>query len=219
MSFINIKDGDFGRAFQAFFNNDYKYEYLAYRDQLLISIGVYAAQGNKEGFISTAKKALNLGLSPDAIYEMILTAGLSRGYIAVLTAQELFKNLSLETKGRDNNPMLDDFNQDYFLQEFNQLPPWVTFLEAHSPKVLKNYAVLRSQLLTDGVVQRKTKEMLTMLLNTFANNTIGIKSHAINAMKYGATRSEILDTLLLGIKIGGIIVWINGVNNLLTELQ
>jgi hypothetical protein len=34
------------------------------------------------------------------------------------------------------------------------------------------------------------------------------------AMRFGAREEEIWDVLLLGVRIGGIVVWINGVNSL-----
>jgi alkylhydroperoxidase/carboxymuconolactone decarboxylase family protein YurZ len=63
-------------------------------------------------------------------------------------------------------------------------------------------------------MSRKAKELLTMLLNAVAGNAGGIKSHASAAMRYGADKKEILSVLLLGVRVGGIVVWINGVNSL-----
>jgi alkylhydroperoxidase/carboxymuconolactone decarboxylase family protein YurZ len=155
---------------------------------------------------------LDTGASPEALVEAVLTAAISRGARTVQTALPFLSSLplSVHTHSSPNNiPALD-----YFTGEFQQLPLWVRELDAFAPAALAAYATLRQHILTDGAASRKTKELLTMLLNALSANVGGIRSHANGAKRMGASRDEIYSVLLLGIPIGGIIVWINGVNAL-----
>ena len=216
-----MKEADFlrswqtgiGEAYEALFLNTTQLKKLNGLDQELILIGVYASLGDEEEVVTHGNKAVNAGASPNAVIEALLTAAISRGPKALKTALPFLNTLKIETvesecRLSDHSPLT------YFATEFEKLPKWVKQMEGFSADALDQYALLRKSILTEGAVKRKTKELLTMLLNAIMANPSGIASHALSARSHGATKEEVLETLLLGVTVGGIVVWINGVNAL-----
>jgi len=78
-------------------------------------------------------------------------------------------------------------------------------MAAENPELLKAYLNLRSVILAnEGVLARKTKELI--LLGIFAASRFepGIEIHARGAMKAGATRREIFETISLALLAAGV---------------
>lgn len=187
---------------------------LCKEEQELILVGVCAALGSEEEVAEHGKKALEAGASPEAVAEAVLTATISRGEGALRTALCFLSELPLSDGSVDLQSKVDRSPLEYFESQLGELPEWVRQLQEFAPDSLASYAALRSRILVDAAMSRRAKELLTMLLNAVAGNTGGIRSHAKAAMQYGADKREILSVLLLGVRVGGIVVWINGVNAL-----
>lgn len=182
-------------------------------ERALILVGMRAACGSEEQVVETGTAALKAGASGDALVEAVLTAAISRGERAIRTAYPFLSELALVPRNPDSLGV-DESPSDYFETQFESLPYWVQQLHAFCPESLTDYAALRSRLLTDGAMSRKSKDLLTMVLNALDGNDGGVKSHAESAAEFGASREEVLEALLLGVGVGGIIVWINGVQSL-----
>ena len=213
MDFLRRCHIDLAEEYEALFLNQRPAKALRTDEQQLILLGVYAAFGSEDDVIEHGDRALQAGASPDAAVEAVLTAAISRGPKALRTALPFLSRLS-EGGGKTGRSCPAQPAIRYFASEFEELPDWIRQLEEFSPDSLARYAVLRSGILTDGAASRKIKELLTMLLNAIAANPSGIRSHAIGATRFGASKDEIFDVLLLGVRIGGIVVWINGINSL-----
>jgi alkylhydroperoxidase/carboxymuconolactone decarboxylase family protein YurZ len=184
-------------------------------EQELLLVGAYAVYGGEEDVAEHGRRALDAGAAPAAILEIVLAATISRGRKALKMALPFLSDLAItEAQADQVVPGLGEPPLEYFRSQFGGIPDWVDQLHGFSPGSLAGYAVLRSQILADGATSRKTKELLTMLLNAVAGNESGIRSHANAALRFGADGEEILGVLLLGIRVGGIVVWINGVNSL-----
>ena len=207
---------DIAEEYRALFLSNNPAKALKVDEQELILLGAYAAFGNEEDIIKHGNRALAAGASPNSIVEAVLTAAISRGPKALRAALPFLSRLSI-VGGDANESSPRPSPLQYFALEFESLPDWVTQLEAFSPDSLASYATLRSRILSEGAASRKTKELLTMLLNAIAANASGIRAHAMAASRFGARKEEIWDVLLLGVRIGGIVVWINGVNSLPKE--
>jgi AhpD family alkylhydroperoxidase len=205
------------QEYEALFGDGRPARVLKADEQELIMLGAYAAFGSPEDVAEHGKRALSAGASPDAIVETVLAAMISRGPRVLKTAFPFLSGIPLRAKPTSES-WPGRSTLDYFTSEFGQLPEWVIQLDRFSPDSLASYAALRRQILTDGAASRKIKELLTVLLNAIEGNSSGIESHAKNAVRSGASREEILDTLLLGVRIGGIVVWVNGVNSLPDEM-
>lgn len=187
---------------------------LRREEQELILVGVCAALGSEEEVAEHGRRALEAGASPEAIAEAVLTATISRGDRALRTALCFLSELPLSGGAVDLQSKASKSPLEYFESQLGELPEWVCELQGFAPDSLASYAALRSQILVDAAMSRRAKELLTMLLNALAGNAGGIKSHASAAMRHGADKREILSVLLLGVRVGGIVVWINGVNAL-----
>jgi alkylhydroperoxidase/carboxymuconolactone decarboxylase family protein YurZ len=200
-------------AYEGLFLNPTLLKRLTSVEQELILVGVYASLGDEEEVVTHGNNAMSAGASPNAIVEAVLTAAISRGRKALKTALPFLNTLKIENVEWDQHRS-DHSPLTYFASEFEKLPEWVKRMEIASANALGHYALLRKHILTEGAAKRKTKELLTMLLNAIMTNPSGIASHALSARRHGATREEILETFLLGVTVGGIVVWINGVNAL-----
>jgi alkylhydroperoxidase/carboxymuconolactone decarboxylase family protein YurZ len=99
---------------------------------------------------------------------------------------------------------------EFFAAEYGEIPTWVDHLYELSPEYLASYARLRKRIQLGGIVSSKVKELLTMLLNAFDGSQEGTTIHAKNALRHGASWKEVEDVLLLGVSVGGIVVWIIG---------
>jgi alkylhydroperoxidase/carboxymuconolactone decarboxylase family protein YurZ len=99
----------------------------------------------------------------------------------------------------------------YLTAEFGDVPVWAQRLDAFAPAALDRYTTLRQRVLVDGATPRYVKELVTMALNAVDGNAGGARSHASAALRHGAGRAAVLGALLLGVRVGGIVTWINGV--------
>jgi len=214
MDLLRLCHLDVAEAYESLFLNHDLVTVLRRDEQELILLGAYAVFGDEEDVIEHGKRALEAGASPDAIVEAVLAAAISRGERALKTALPFLSGLPLTGGDSGIVPSANEPPLEYFASQFGELPDWVCQLQGFSPTSLASYALLRSQILTEGATSRKVKELLTMLLNAVTGSVTGIRSHANAAMRFGANKQEILDVLLLGIRVGGIVVWINGVNSL-----
>ena len=203
-------------AFERLFLNPNSIRTLGPLERELILFGAFTVFGNEDDVNEQGKKSIDTGAKPEALMEIVLTAALSRGPRALRMAIPFLKSLPAVSMRVDESNIASPC--EYFTAEFGQLPQWVSELNAFSAASLRDYAILRRQILSDGAASRKTKELLTMLLNAVTANASGIKSHALAAKRQGATKEEIYDVLLIGISIGGIVTWINGINSISDEL-
>jgi len=183
---------------------------LGSQERELILMGLCTIHGTDADVIEHGRKALDAGASAQAAIEVVLTTAMSRGPRALMASQEFLSTL------QDSDPpglKPDTLTRplEYFEFEFGSLPEWVRRLAEFSPIALECYATLRQGLLVDGAVPRKVKELLTMTLNAIDGSGGGIKSHAVAAVRHGASKEEVLDALLQGLRVGGIVTWINGV--------
>lgn len=179
-------------------------------DRELILVGLHAAHGAVAEVEEHGRLALAAGALPQALQEAVLTAAISRGPRAILTARVFLSTLlSGRVRQRASDKLGDPIA--YFAAEFGTLPEWARRLAEFSPASFESYAVLRGALLADGAASRATKELLTMCLNAIDNGPGGVRSHAAAALRCGAPPGAVLDALLLTVRLGGIVVWINGV--------
>ncbi|MCP0914526.1 MULTISPECIES: carboxymuconolactone decarboxylase family protein [Legionella] len=71
------------------------------------------------------------------------------------------------------------------------------------PEVMAGFSALSQAATKDGVLSKKTKELIAMAL-AVANHCPGcIGFHSQALVKYGATREELLETLGMAVYMGG----------------
>jgi alkylhydroperoxidase/carboxymuconolactone decarboxylase family protein YurZ len=206
---VQIVLGDLSQDFERMFVDAQTPGSLAEEDKELILLGAYASKRDSENASKHGRRALALGVAPEAIVEVVLTATLSRGPHAIRAAQDLLNDLQIHS-GSNTDTSLGMGTLDFFRAEYGEIPAWVEHLDLLSPQYLASYARLRKRIQMEGIVSGKVKELLTMLLNTFDGSKDGTKIHAMNAVGHGASWEEVEDTLLMGVQVGGIVVWIIG---------
>jgi AhpD family alkylhydroperoxidase len=71
------------------------------------------------------------------------------------------------------------------------------------PEPTSNFAQLYRQTLTQGVLDAKVKELIALGIAVYTLNEDCVASHVHDAMRAGATRHEILETLSVAALMGG----------------
>lgn len=76
-------------------------------------------------------------------------------------------------------------------------------LRAEAPDVMKGFSELAMAATKDGVLDKKTKELIALALGVAArcDGCIGFHTQALN--KLGATKQEIVETLGMAVYMGG----------------
>jgi alkylhydroperoxidase/carboxymuconolactone decarboxylase family protein YurZ len=96
-----------------------------------------------------------------------------------------------------------------YKKEFGSVPKFIKYLSETKPNFLKAYFAFRNEVMS-GVIPRKYKELI--ILGTVASKQFypGIKRHIEAAVNAGASKEEVLETLLLALWIGGMPSYIAG---------
>ena len=77
-------------------------------------------------------------------------------------------------------------------------------IEKLDPELFKNVESGQLLALSDGVLPRKVKLLVAMALDASKGTVEGVKSLTQQAMKAGATKEEIMETLRVAQYIGGV---------------
>jgi alkylhydroperoxidase/carboxymuconolactone decarboxylase family protein YurZ len=77
-------------------------------------------------------------------------------------------------------------------------------IEKLDPELFKNVESTQTLALTDGVFSRKVKLLMAMVLDASHGTVEGTRSLTQQAMKAGATKEEIMETLRVAQYISGV---------------
>lgn len=87
------------------------------------------------------------------------------------------------------------------------VPDGFKLLLEHSPATFAGYGLMRANLMKDGALDLKTKELIFTLLDTVIGETNGAKAHAGNAIRQGLTVEQLSEGLVQCIMAAGITTW------------
>ncbi len=104
---------------------------------------------------------------------------------------------------------------DSYKKERGTVPPYIEMLAELKPEVLKDWYNTRKKIVEEGVIPRKYKELMIMLM-CFARLYPGGVGHIKAAMEYGATKEEIFEAMMLAIPGVGVPPFSTAVNALKT---
>ncbi len=90
------------------------------------------------------------------------------------------------------------------------LPPWLRLAGEADPDMLTEYYRLRTDILGEGALAKKHKELLIALMSCVEHYDFGINVHLRNALAAGASRAEVIDTVRVSVIAGGIVAWVAG---------
>jgi len=76
-------------------------------------------------------------------------------------------------------------------------------LAASSPETMKAFGGLASAATKDGALDKKTKELMAISISICIRCDGCIAYHTNNAIKAGATRDEMLETINVAVEMGG----------------
>jgi AhpD family alkylhydroperoxidase len=76
-------------------------------------------------------------------------------------------------------------------------------LAAASPETLRAFGGLAAAATKDGALDKKTKELMAIAISICIRCEGCIAYHTSNALKAGATRAEMIETINMAIEMGG----------------
>ncbi|WP_170158501.1 carboxymuconolactone decarboxylase family protein [Aquisalibacillus elongatus] len=98
------------------------------------------------------------------------------------------------------------------LQQLNaQVTSDIEKLNEHYPEIQKSYLQLQDDVLEDGYVSRKDKELILVGINAARRYEKGMIHHTKRAIDSGATIHELVETLTPCILSRGIPAWLEGI--------
>ena len=100
---------------------------------------------------------------------------------------------------------------EYFSQVYDQIPDWVSKMHQYAPKALEYYTKLREEILVDGKVSKKDKELILVGINASRRYERSMLYHTKGAIDAGATVDEIADVIATCIISRGIPAWLTGI--------
>jgi alkylhydroperoxidase/carboxymuconolactone decarboxylase family protein YurZ len=162
----------------------------------------------------------------DAVADHVLLrarrAGLTRAeLIDGLMAGVLSRGITVFWKGQrwlDEFPEADDAARgplaetprasresmlEYFAEVWGGIPRWLADLVDAAPDYFDGYFHHRSNVLRDGPLSRKHKELMIVSINAVDRYPFGIEHHMKGAFDGGATRAEVIESMLVAIAAGG----------------
>ena len=99
----------------------------------------------------------------------------------------------------------------YFQQVYGQVPDWVQKMHDYQPKALEYYTKLRNEIMVDGAVSKKTKELVLVGINAARRYERSMIYHTKGALDSGATIEELVEILTPCILSRGIPAWLEGI--------
>lgn len=83
------------------------------------------------------------------------------------------------------------------------LGPAIAQLRSGIPEVMKGFGAIDAALYKDGALEVKTKELIALALGVASRCDGCLAFHAKAAVKYGASREEVMEVLGMAIYMGG----------------
>lgn len=215
--FGKIREDDFIDSYEKFVEEILSGGVLTEKEKVFILLGIYASKGWL-GFtqVFLSKKIRNLNIKAEEVIEILEIAVLSRGPIPLIDGNQNFISLLRGKhlkKGRRRTPSKSSQEiLDYFRSQSKEIPAWIEVMGQKFPIALQHYYSMRSSALDTGLLTRKIKELLLVGINAAGLYHEGMAAHMNGALQTGASKEEILETLLISILGGGIVSWGDGIS-------
>ncbi|MGF6952827.1 alkylhydroperoxidase/carboxymuconolactone decarboxylase family protein YurZ [Neobacillus sp. B4I6] len=100
---------------------------------------------------------------------------------------------------------------EFFERVYGQVPDWVAKMHHFAPKALEYYTKLRGEILVDGALSKKEKELILVGINAARRYERSMIYHTKGAIDSGASIEEVADVLATCIISRGIPAWFTGV--------
>ena len=106
-----------------------------------------------------------------------------------------------------------------YKKAYGQVPEWAETVGQIMPELLEPWLGLRSQVMVDGALPRKVKELILLGINLVRRYPPGVELHLKSAMDAGATKEEIMETIATAILSSAAPAIFNGPQVLKAELE
>lgn len=100
---------------------------------------------------------------------------------------------------------------EYFKKVYDQVPDWVQAMHDYVPSALEYYTKLRNEIMVDGALSKKEKELILVGVNAARRYEKSMIFHTKGAVDSGATIEEIVEAITPCILSRGIPAWFEGV--------
>ena len=91
----------------------------------------------------------------------------------------------------------------YFKEVYDEVPGWVQKMHDYSPVVLDHYTGLRGEIMQDGALSRKEKDVLLASMNAARLYARSMGYHTKGAIDFGSTIPELVEYFLVSYLYGG----------------
>jgi alkylhydroperoxidase/carboxymuconolactone decarboxylase family protein YurZ len=92
---------------------------------------------------------------------------------------------------------------EYFKEVYDAVPGWVQKMHDYSPEVLDHYTGLRGDIMQDGALSRKEKDVLLASMNAARLYARSMGYHTKGAIDFGTTIPELVEYFLVSYLYGG----------------
>ena len=106
-----------------------------------------------------------------------------------------------------------------YKKTYGQVPDWAETVSQVMPELLEHWLGIRSKVMVDGALPRKTKEFIFLGINLVRRYPSGIETHMRGAMEAGATKEEIMEVIATAILSSAAPAMYNGPRALKAELE
>jgi len=171
----------------------------------------YSDKGRDAEAASHGRLALAHGLTRPEVLEGLMAGVLSRGVSMVSSNSWLVGEAPdgpLDIAAAP--PVASDEILRYFDDNFGTVPDWLSMLATSSPGTLEAYYRARAEVLRDGALRRRDKELLLVIINCTERYDIGMTVHMRGALEAGALEDDVLEAARAAIVPGGMVAWLAG---------
>lgn len=106
-----------------------------------------------------------------------------------------------------NNELLTNFGKKKMPKDYKQITKDISLslakLRAEAPEMMKGFGDLANAATKDGVLDKKTKELIALALGVAARCDGCLGFHTQALARLGATRQEVIETLSMATYMGG----------------
>lgn len=185
---------------------------LSTKTKEFLLIGIFAAQRYEEGLMLHARKAINAGATPEEIHEIALTTLISRGPVAYSECVKALKlvDRTVQPKAKKEREPSEDEILAALRKSYGILPNWVETMMEINYGALKGYFKIRKEVLKNGALPKKIKELVMLGINAAELYDDGIEIHVKRAYDSGASGREIYEAILVATVAGGMVSWLEG---------
>jgi AhpD family alkylhydroperoxidase len=106
-----------------------------------------------------------------------------------------------------------------FKKSYGKVPDWAETIGQIMPELLEPWLGIRSQVMVDGALPRKIKELILVGINLVRRYPSGVENHLRAAMDAGATKEEVMEVIATAVLSSAAPAMFNGPRALKAELE